>query len=100
MGEGAWDRTDGWEGASAQRVSGWRSSGTQPTLGGLLQREKPEHSSHSDRPQAVAGGPVSRPQGCSRLVAGVPGSEEQGLATEAGPHPACRHHVYLAVRGP
>lgn len=45
-------------------------------------------------------GPVSVAQGCRRLVAGVPWSEEQGLATEAGPHSASRHHVRPAVGGP
>lgn len=45
-------------------------------------------------------GPVSVAQGCRRLVAGVPWSEEQGLAAEAGPHSASRHHVRPAVGGP
>lgn len=38
--------------------------------------------------------------GHSSLVAGVLWSEEQGLATEAGPHPAGRHHVLPAIRSP
>lgn len=38
--------------------------------------------------------------GRSSLVAGVLWSEEQGLATEAGPHPAGRHHVLPAIRSP
>lgn len=38
--------------------------------------------------------------GHSSLVAGVLWSKEQGLATEAGPHPAGRHHILPAIRSP
>lgn len=44
--------------------------------------------------------PVTPARGCSRLVAGVLWSEEQGLAAEAGPHPTDGHHVLPAIGGP
>ena len=44
--------------------------------------------------------PVTPARGCSRLVAGVPWSQEQGLAAEAGPQPADGHHVLPAIGGP
>ena len=45
-------------------------------------------------------GPCHLAQGCSRLAAGVLRAEEQGLATEAGPHPSSGHHVCPAISGP
>lgn len=62
---------------------------SSPSPGALAQREK------------LGGlGLVTLAQGRSRLVAGILWSEEQGLATEASPHPTSRHHILPAIGSP
>lgn len=97
--KGTGTRQTGVAGASAWRVSGWRSWGTRPTSASSCKGRNRGTLLMVTRP-SCGQDPVSLAQGCSRLVAGVPWSEQQGLATEAGPHPASRYHVRPAVGGP
>lgn len=76
-------------GCPACGVSGWKSSRDPAQTLGL---------SHKGRTWGL--GPVALTQGHSTLVARVPWSEKQGLATEASPHSASRHHVFPAIGGP
>lgn len=76
-------------GDPSRRMTDWRSSGDPAQALGL---------SHKGRSWGL--GPVTLAQGRSRLVAGILWSEEQGLATEASPHPTSRHHILPAIGGP
>lgn len=80
----------GWIGGALHAgFLGWRSSKDPAQTLRLL---------HKGRGWGL--GPVALAQGLSTLVARVPWSEKQGLATEASPHSASRHHVFPAIGGP